>query len=115
MRILFFTIFFIVSCSQDEIVKDKTLTVFEDQKILFDSGLLNNDNEITRALGSGRVVLKKIKLPETSNFHRAKAIITLKSIGDPWDKSGSFFILPEVDLNNFKEVTSLELLSLIHI
>ena len=75
MRILFFTIFFIVSCSQDEIVTDKTFTIFEDQKILFDSGLINNDNENTRTLGSGRVVLKKIKLPETDNFHRAKAII----------------------------------------
>ena len=113
MRILFFTIFFIVSCSQDEIVTDKTLTVFEDQKILFDSGLINNDNEVTRTFGSGRVVLKKIKLPETGNFHRAKAIITLNSTGDPWDKSGSFFILPEVDLNNLKEVTSLELLRFI--
>ena len=109
MRIVFFTIFFIVSCSQDEIVTDKTLKVFEDQKILFDAGPINNDNEITRTLGSGRVVLKKIKLPETGNFHRAKAIITLKSIGDPWDKSGSFFILPEADFDNLNKVTSLEL------
>ncbi len=47
MRILFFTIFFIVSCSQDEIVTEQTLTVFEDQKILFDAGLINNDTEIS--------------------------------------------------------------------
>ena len=113
MRILFFTIFFIVSCSQDEIVTEQTLTVFEGQKILFDSGLINNDTEITRTLGSGRVVLKKIKLPETDNFHRAKAIITLKSSGDPWDKSGSFFLLPKAGFDNLKEVTSLELLRFI--
>ena len=113
MRILFFTIFFIVSCSQDEIVTDKTLTVFEDQKILFDSNLINNDTEIIRTLGSGRVVLKKIELPETGNFHRAEAIITLKSIGDPWDKSGSFFLLPEADFDNLNELTSLELLRFI--
>ena len=113
MRALFFIIFFIVSCSQDKIVADKTLTVFEDQKILFDAGLVNNDTEIIRTLGSGRVILKKIELPETGNFHRAKAIITLKSIGDPWDKSGSFFILPEADFDNLKEVTSLELLRFI--
>ena len=50
MRILFFTIFFIVSCSQDEIVTDKTFTIFEDQKILFDAGLINNDTEIIRTL-----------------------------------------------------------------
>ena len=50
MRILFFTIFFIVSCSQDEIVTEQTLTVFEDQKILFDAGLINNDTEITLSL-----------------------------------------------------------------
>ena len=94
MRILFLTIFFIVSCSQDEIVTDKTFTIFEDQKILFDSGLINNDTEITRTLGSGRVVLKKIKLPETDNFHRAKVIITLESTGDPWDSLGRSFYYP---------------------
>ena len=53
MRVLFFTILFIVSCSQDEIVTDKTLTIFEDQKILFDAGLINNDTEIIRTLGPG--------------------------------------------------------------
>ena len=80
---------------------------------MFDAGLINNDTEIIRILGSGRVVLKKIELPETDNFHRAKAIITLKSTGDPWDKSGSFFLLPEADFDNLKEVTSLELLRFI--
>ena len=48
MRALFFSIFLIVSCSQDEIITEKTLTVFEDQKIRFDSSLMNNENEITR-------------------------------------------------------------------
>ena len=103
MRIIFFIIFFIFSCSQDLTVTDKALKVFEDHKILFDAGLVNNDTEITRTLGSGRVVLKKIKLPETDNFHRAKAIITLKSTGDPWDKSGSFFLLPKADFDNLKK------------
>ena len=113
MRILFFTILFIVSCSQDLTVTDKTLKVFEDQKVLFDAGLINNDTEIIRTLGSGRVVLRKIELPETADFHRAKAIITLKSIGDPWDKSGSFFLLPQANFDNLQEVTSLELLRFI--
>ena len=80
MRILFLTIFFIVSCSQDEIVTDKTFTIFEDQKILFDAGLINNDTEIIRTLGSGRVVLKKIELPETDNFHRAKSHYHIKNL-----------------------------------
>ena len=113
MRVLFFTVFLIVSCSQDEVIEEQTLKVFEEQKIRFDSGLINNENEITRTIGSGRVVLKKIEFPVTGNFHRANAIITLKSIGDPWDKSGSFFILPEADLDNLNEVTSLELLRFI--
>ena len=67
MRILFFTIFLIVSCSQEEKVTDKNLIVFEDQKIIFDADLTNNDTEIIRTLGSGRVILKKIELPETKN------------------------------------------------
>jgi len=113
MRALFFSIFLIVSCSQDEIITEKTLKVFEDQKIRFDSSLINNENEITRTLGSGRLVLKKIEFPKTGNFHRSKAIITLNSTGDPWDKSGSFFILPEANLDNLNEVTSLELLRFI--
>ena len=113
MRILFFTIFLIVSCSQEEKVTDKNLIVFEDQKIIFDADLTNNDTEIIRTLGSGRVILKKIELPETKNFHSAKAVITLESTGDPWDKSGSFFILPESDIDNLSEVASLELLRFI--
>ena len=57
MRILFFTIFFIVSCSQDEIVTEQTLTVFEDQKILFDAALINNDTEITRTVSYTHLTL----------------------------------------------------------
>ncbi len=113
MRILFFTIFLIVSCSQEEKVTDKNLIVFEDQKIIFDADLAKNDTEIIRTLGSGRVILKKIELPETKNFHSAKAVITLESTGDPWDKSGSFFILPGSDIDNLSEVASLELLRFI--
>ena len=46
MRILFFTIFLIVSCSHEEKVTDKNLIVFENQKIIFDADLTNNDTEI---------------------------------------------------------------------
>ena len=33
-------------------------------------------------------------MPEKNNYHHANAKISLVSAGDPWDKSGSFFIVP---------------------
>lgn len=46
-------------------------------------------------LGNGRIALTKIDIPKFSNYTDVEIKISLVSNGDPWDKSGSCFIIPE--------------------
>lgn len=45
-------------------------------------------------LVNGRIVLKKITLPDYKRNVKVKLKVTLASNGDRWDKSGSCFVLP---------------------
>lgn len=45
-------------------------------------------------LGNGRIVLKKIKVPVFDNYTETEIRLNLVSNGDPWDKSGSCFVIP---------------------
>lgn len=84
----------ILNAQQD---KTNTRSVFSETVINFDpsthpDGL--NDNDSIIYIGNGRIVLKKVKLPDFSRNTQLTAKITLVSNGDPWDKSGSCFIIP---------------------
>ena len=46
-------------------------------------------------LVNGRIILKKISLPDYKRNVRVKLRLTLASNGDRWDKSGSCFALPK--------------------
>ena len=88
----FLIIFLIISCSNVSIDDEISFDIFEKQSIRFQASS-EEDNKSIR-LDSGRLVLKKIQLPEKNNYHHANAKVSLVSEGDPWDKSGSFFIVP---------------------
>ena len=88
----FLIIFLIISCSNVSIDDEISFDIFEKQNIRFQASS-EEDNKSIR-LDSGRLVLKKIQLPEKNNYHHANAKVSLVSEGDPWDKSGSFFIVP---------------------
>ncbi len=45
-------------------------------------------------MGNGRIILRKIQIPNFERTVKIKATIRLQSNGDRWDKSGSCFILP---------------------
>ena len=45
-------------------------------------------------IGNGRIALKKVHLPHFTHNAQLNAKITLVSNGDPWDKTGSCFIIP---------------------
>ena len=94
MKNLKFLIIFLIisSCSNESIDTKISFDIFEKQSIRFQASS-EEDNQSIR-LGSGRLILKKIQLPEKNNYHHANAKISLVSAGDPWDKSGSFFIVP---------------------
>ena len=84
----------ILNAQQD---KTNTRSVFSETVINFDpsthpDGL--NDNDSIIYIGNGRIALTKVKLPDFSRNTQLTAKITLVSNGDPWDKSGSCFIIP---------------------
>lgn len=75
-----------------------SMHIFSQMPVLFDpSAVPNGYNEkdgIIR-LGNGRVVLKKLNLPVYKNDVSVHLKVTLASNGDPWDKSGSCFVIPQ--------------------
>jgi len=45
-------------------------------------------------IANGRIILKKVHIPKFKRDVRVSATVRLTSAGDPWDKSGSCFIIP---------------------
>lgn len=72
--------------------------VFQNTPLLFNpteypDGIAQKEDLIY--LGNGRIVLKKIRVPQFKNYTDVQIKITLVSNGDPWDKSGSCFVIPQ--------------------
>jgi len=65
--------------------------VFNNQPINF-NGVKGKDAEAKRLM-DGRIVYKKVSIPEFPNGTDAKIKLTLRSNGDRWDKSGSCFVV----------------------
>lgn len=71
--------------------------VFQQLNILFNPATFPdgvNESDAIIRLANGRIALKKINIPAFKRNTAAIAKITLTSNGDPWDKSGSCFIIP---------------------
>jgi len=84
------------SCKKNtNIIGDQTITVFDKTHLYFDLSLKANPEDSIIRTDAGRVLLKKVKLPTYNQQPKALAEITLTSKGDPWDKSGSLFIIPK--------------------
>lgn len=71
--------------------------VFTDQVINFNpktfpDGVQRRGDAVV--LGNGRIWLRKVALPKGKRHQRASVKIRLQSNGDPWDKSGSCFVIP---------------------
>ena len=77
------------------------------------------------SLVNGRIILKKIQIPDYQRDVTVSLKVTVASNGDRWDKSGSCFVLPKnsaVNLlsiaqgkNKFPEVDSLKLENMVGI
>ena len=99
-KLTFILIFFVVACtlSAQRTKKAVTINMFRDTPILFNpsdypDGVIEKDGLIY--LGNGRIVLKKLTVPKFKHYTKAEIKITLVSNGDPWDKSGSCFVIPQ--------------------
>lgn len=74
-----------------------TNVVFSNTPVLFNptdypDGIVKKEDLIY--LGNGRIVLTKIDIPRFTNYTGVELEISLVSNGDPWDKSGSCFVIP---------------------
>lgn len=85
----------------------KVESVFSKTLINFDpsahpDGLNETDSIIY--IANGRIVLKKVQLPHFTHNTQLNAKITLASNGDPWDKTGSCFIIPHKSAINMMHI-----------
>jgi hypothetical protein len=102
----FLMILTLQGCSSSPIaaIGSKTVSVFSGEVVNWGhseakSPIKANDKGIIR-LSGGRILLKKITLPHHQKSTQVNAKLTLVSNGDPWDKSGSLFVLPKASVAN---------------
>lgn len=74
-----------------------TINLFPEMPVCFNpaeypNGVVEKEGMIY--LGNGQIVLKKIQLPKFTKYTGASLTLSLVSNGDPWDKSGSCFVIP---------------------
>lgn len=100
----------LTACGPREVpaVGDYAVQVFDDTPVRFAPdvypGAYNAPgSDSIYHLVNGRIILKKITLPDYKRSVTVKLRVTLASNGDRWDKSGSCFVLPKesgIDLLN---------------
>ncbi len=84
----------------------KTVSIFKNQHLQF---IPNAKDSLAKVKDvsfytDGRIVIKKVSLPKYQRDITILAKAILKSNGDRWDKSGSFFVIPTESKNNLLEV-----------
>jgi hypothetical protein len=107
---LLLVMFTLQSCSSSpiEAIGSQTVNVFSDEVINWGhseatSPIKPNDRGVIR-LSGGRILLKKLDLPYFQKSTKVNAKLTLVSNGDPWDKSGSLFVLPKASVINLLNI-----------
>lgn len=100
MKIRFLIIFaVVVSACKPQIkpIGNTDVEVFNNTNLYFDVAFKNDSikkSDSILRLDAGRVLLKKVTLPTYKLQPKIVADVTLTSNGDPWDKSGSLFVVP---------------------
>ena len=89
-------------------VGDTHLRVFDKTNICFQPDNYKNFNEANEEgvirLVNGRIIVKKITLPEYKRNVNVTLTVSLASNGDRWDKSGSCFVLPKESAVNLLSI-----------
>ena len=95
-KINYFTIslLFIFSSVKGTAQDELKFSIFKNQPINF-NGIKGNDLEVER-FQSGRIIYKKVTVPNYSNGTDVKIKLSLRSNGDRWDKSGSCFVISDL-------------------
>lgn len=80
-------------------VFDKTNVCFQPDKF----GGYADDGSLIRLM-NGRIIIKKITIPEYQRSIKMSATVTIQSNGDRWDKSGSCFVIPKEAITNIMDI-----------
>ena len=106
-KIVFALLIGLIGCMPKSIdsVGDTNVVVFENEHLFFAPGTFNDNidesSDAVSRIMDGRILLKKVRLPQYSREVTASVKITVASAGDRWDKSGSCFVIPASSKNNF--------------
>ncbi|MBW6480461.1 MAG: N-glycanase, partial [Bacteroidales bacterium] len=100
-RIFYFLILAVIVTSCQTELKEmgsRHIILFEQEPVHFSPGKYDgpvdlNSTGLVRIM-DGRILLRKVNLPVYQREVKATLRITFSSGGDPWDKSGSCFIIP---------------------
>lgn len=86
------------------------IQVFGDEPLNFNPELwrdtIDLESDGVVRLADGRIILRKLQLPVYQREVKALLRIKMRSGGDPWDKSGSCFVIPSGQLINLLSVAS---------
>ena len=87
---------------------DRHIQVFNKANVHFDpdtyKGFSPADSTGIIHLTNGRIILKKITVPNYSRRVSVSLTVRLSSNGDRWDKSGSVFVLPKASAINLMNI-----------
>ncbi|WP_034061118.1 PNGase F N-terminal domain-containing protein [Lacinutrix jangbogonensis] len=90
---------FFTACKKEiKSIGDTKIEVFSSTNIYFDMAFKDGSKKLNDSilrLDTGRIIVKKVKLPNYNKQAKVTVNATLTSNGDPWDKSGSLFIIPK--------------------
>ncbi|MBK3518336.1 PNGase F N-terminal domain-containing protein [Carboxylicivirga marina] len=101
-----FIVFVLFGCGPKVIdsIGDKSISVFDNEHLYFDAGAFSdelNEQNVTYRIMDGRILMKKISLPDYQREVDVSVKVTVASAGDRWDKSGSLFVIPNTAVDNF--------------
>lgn len=108
--VFLYFILFAIACSNKPVSNgDIAYKIFDNDTIHFipnSSDTIFNDSLKILHLSDGRILMKKINLPEYEKDVTVSLTVIIKSAGDRWDKSGSFFIIPKKSKNNILKIAT---------
>ncbi len=92
---LYLTLFILFISLKVLAQEELTYAIFKNEPINFGGGL-GSDTEVFR-LQNGRIIYKKVTVPSLSKGTDVSIKLTVRSNGDRWDKSGSCFVVNNLD------------------
>ncbi|MEJ6792223.1 MAG: PNGase F N-terminal domain-containing protein [Lacinutrix sp.] len=110
IKLCLLAVFILTACKKEvKSIGDANIEVFVNTNIYFDMGFKDGSKQLNDSilrLDAGRVIIKKVKLP---NYNKQTKVIVnamLTSNGDPWDKGGSLFVIPKTATLNLIDFES---------